>query len=553
MDKALTKVKPMANIINYIKWRGDLELKKNTFNEVDNLGLSLLIYNDFGGIVPDRGVDGSIKISDASELYFKGHSIENLGRLDFDWVLYYMAKSRRFGSLYLSDYVDVKGEDRNVMFTAFTVHLPDGSHYIAFRGTTMDIDDWRLDFQMSFEEIDAQKAAAEYLHYILKKYAGNIYVGGHSKGGNLAVYSAMHVPSIVRGRVKRIYSNDGPGFCPELIDEKMFYNIKDRIIHIVPSFCVVGMIFELKVAHEIVASDADKILQHSGMTWKVEGDHFVRRMYLTEESSVYNRAIDDWIGNATMEQRRAFTKDIFDSMKAAGAVSLYDISKGGFHDFGTILLSGANSESKTKIVVGKFFGSLWRSIEKIRIIDAIKSRQGIIDVFLMFLGVIFLTIPEAVYSVLGGAIALVVAAWNAVMLLKAGMRDEKPFIKRGRMIFHIVVMCFMVFILSNIERIPTWTNVLMAIVFFTLAVVSVRYVVKNKATISTKAKFWMILLAVVNLNIGMVSLAMPARLDYGKSITVGSYLILLGFVRLIIQIFEQAQDNSAGTSGFYED
>ncbi|MBP3273599.1 MAG: hypothetical protein J6L93_01210, partial [Butyrivibrio sp.] len=83
--------------------------------------------------------------------------------------------------------------------------------------------------------------------------------------------------------------------------------------------------------------------------------------------------------------------------------------------------------------------------------------------------------------------------------------------------------------------------------------VSVRYVVKNKATISTKAKFWMILLAVVNLNIGMVSLAMPARLDYGKSITVGSYLILLGFVRLIIQIFEQAQDNSAGTSGFYED
>ena len=93
------------------------------------------------------------------------------------------------------------------------------------------------------------------------------------------------------------------------------------------------MLFELNVTHEIVDSSAEKILQHSGMTWKVEGDHFIRKRYLSEESIVYNKAIDDWIGNATMEQRQAFTRDIFDAMKAAGAVSIYDISKGGFHDF----------------------------------------------------------------------------------------------------------------------------------------------------------------------------------------------------------------------------
>ncbi len=542
----------MGNVVNYIKWRGDLSFSDSPFNEVDNLALALLVYNDFFGIVPVKGAGIKISIKDAAEWYFTKHSIDECSRLDFDWILYYMAKTRRFGGLYLSDYIDLNESEKDMMFTAFTVHLPDGTKYVSFRGTTMDIDDWRLDFKISFEEIGAQKAAAEYLKFITEKYSGDIFVGGHSKGGNLAVYSAMNAPDVVRNRIKRIYSNDGPGFAPELLDEKKFDDIKDRITHIVPTFCVVGMLFELNVPHMIVASDGEKILQHSGMTWKVEGDHFIRKRYLSEESIVYNKAIDDWIGNATMEQRQAFTRDIFDAMKAAGAVSIYDISKGGFHDFGTILLSAANSESKTKIVFGKFFGALWRSIEKIKVVDTIKSLQGLIDIFLIFIGIVFLTIPKEVYMVLGGGIALVVAIWSAVMLLKAGVRDENPFMKRGRMIFHIIIMWFMVFILSNLERIPTWTNVLMAIVFFSLTVASVRYIVKNKATISGKAKFWMILVAVVNLNVGIVSLITPQRLYYGKSVTVGSYLILVGFVRFIIQVLEQSQ-NSAEHSRYYED
>lgn len=542
----------MANIINYIKWRGDLEFKQVPFNKVDNLALALLVYNDFTGLIPGKGENGRVSVYEVAERYFQTHSIDELDELAFDWVLYYMAKYKRFGSLYLSDYVDVDDADRNMVFTAFTVHLPDGSHFVAFRGTTMEIDDWRLDFQISFEEIEAQRAAARYLQYVMEKYAGNIYVGGHSKGGNLAVYSAMHAPDVVRNRIKKIYSYDGPGFCQELLDEDKFADIQERVVHIIPTFCVVGMLFELPVAHEIVASSAKKMAQHSGMTWKIEGNHFVNRRFLTEESAVYNKAIDDWIGNATMEQRKSFTRDIFDSMKAAGAVSLYDISEGGFHDFGTILLSAANSESKTKIVVGKFFGSLWRSFEKIKILEALKSLQGIIDIFMMFLGIVFLTIPEAVYSVLGGAIALIVAVWSAIMLVKAGMRDENPFLKRGRMIFHIVLMWFMVFIMSNLERIPKWTNFLMAIVFFSLAFASVRYIIRYKETISGKAKFWMMLLAVVNLYIGIISIVIPSRFDYTKSVTLGSYLIIIGFVRLIIQLMEQMHYPKK-KSRFYED
>ncbi|WP_158588923.1 Mbeg1-like protein [Butyrivibrio sp. XB500-5] len=526
----------MANVINYIKWRGDLTFGRAPFNEVDNLALSLLVYNDFTGIIPGKDEEGSVTVKKASEEFIKTYSLEGAPKTDFGWVPYYMRNSKRFGELRLSDYLDIKDTERDMMITAFTVHFPSGAVFVVFRGTTMEIDDWRMDFQISFEEIKAQKAAVKYLNHILNKYAGDVYVGGHSKGGNLALYAAMHISDDVQDRIKHIYSNDGPGFCPELIDMKKFEDIKWKLTHIVPTYSIVGMLFELPVPHKIVASDATKLLQHSGMTWQVEGDHFVIRLHLTEESSGLNRVIDDWIGNATMEQRKSFTKDMFDSMKSGGAVSLEDISKSGIHDFGTIILSAAGSESKTKILLGKFFGSLWREFEKIRILEALKTQQGIIDVFLILLGIIFLATPQAVYNVIGGGVAISCAIWSATRLIKAGLREEKAYIKRGRMVFHIFVLSFMVFILSNIERIPKWTNALVSIIFFYLAIASVFYIVKHKDTIKKGGIFWMITIAVINLNLGIITLFMPQRLNYGKSITVGSYLILIGIVRLVIQI-----------------
>ena len=175
----------MANLVNYIKWRGDLGFEQSPFNEVDNLAFSLLIYNDLNGIVPDSATGGEITVKKAADIYFSTHPKDGLSRVDFDWVLLYMAKSKRFGELTLSDYLDVNDMDKDMLITAMTIHFPDGSLFVSFRGTTMDIDDWRMDFKISFEEIMAQKEAVNYLRYILSKYAGDVYVGGHSKGGTL--------------------------------------------------------------------------------------------------------------------------------------------------------------------------------------------------------------------------------------------------------------------------------------------------------------------------------------------------------------------------------
>ena len=54
----------MGNIIDYIKWRGDLPLSKISFNDVDLLILSELVYADMHSIVPS-GHSSSVSVRDA--------------------------------------------------------------------------------------------------------------------------------------------------------------------------------------------------------------------------------------------------------------------------------------------------------------------------------------------------------------------------------------------------------------------------------------------------------------------------------------------------------
>ena len=60
----------MANILDYLDWRGDLTLAQDPFNEVDNLILAELSFVDFGGIVPGPGGGRAVPLWKAAEAYF---------------------------------------------------------------------------------------------------------------------------------------------------------------------------------------------------------------------------------------------------------------------------------------------------------------------------------------------------------------------------------------------------------------------------------------------------------------------------------------------------
>ena len=56
----------MANLLDYLDWRGDLPLSRDPFNEVDNLILAELSFVDFGGIVPGPGAGAAVPLGEAA-------------------------------------------------------------------------------------------------------------------------------------------------------------------------------------------------------------------------------------------------------------------------------------------------------------------------------------------------------------------------------------------------------------------------------------------------------------------------------------------------------
>lgn len=208
----------MANMMDYLDWRGDLTFELSEFNEVDSLILSQLVYVAFDGIVPQFGSEGAVSIREASEEYWKRHTEEEvLAHVSMTksapFVMRKMAQTARFADSMLSGYVNDISDEEQSQFSVVCVTLPDNSLYVAFRGTDNTLIGWREDFNMGYlMETPGQLKAVEYLNRAVTEQYQTVRVGGHSKGGNLAVYASVKCLPQIQDKIVDVYSNDGPGF-----------------------------------------------------------------------------------------------------------------------------------------------------------------------------------------------------------------------------------------------------------------------------------------------------------------------------------------------------
>ena len=156
-----------------------------------------------------------------------------------------VAASPRLRDLRVCCYVDDFDESAEKQFSACTLRLPRGAAYVSFRGTDNSVVGWKEDFNMAFETgVPSQIAAVSYLERVAPTIEGGIYLGGHSKGGNLAAYALARCPADVAGRVVRAFSHDGPGFKRGFLAERDFEPISDVIHRTVPEESVVGMLMD---------------------------------------------------------------------------------------------------------------------------------------------------------------------------------------------------------------------------------------------------------------------------------------------------------------------
>ena len=324
----------MPNVFDYLEWRGDLTFEETPVNEVDNLIFCLLSYVDLDGIVPTDPAKGHVPLRHAAAEYFFTHGDDRpLGLIvptDILTLFRRMAHTRRFRDLELTGYTNAVCEKREMQFSALTVRLPAEQMFVAFRGTDDTLVGWREDFNLShMEEIPSQRMAAAYLNALDVTPDTALYVGGHSKGGNLAVWGSLHADADIQRRILRIYSNDGPGFSEGLVTSDAYRALSNRICRILPEDSLVGLLLEHDGNHIVVKSNRKGLYQHDGLSWEVLGAAFLRADSLSPKGVRNDTVVRERIDAMTREERKNFTRLMFTLLEATGAKTLTDLHKGG--------------------------------------------------------------------------------------------------------------------------------------------------------------------------------------------------------------------------------
>ena len=306
----------MANILDYIAWRGDLDFSEAPFCEVDNLVLSLLSYFDFSGLVPESP-QKSVTLSQAAGQYFRLRpwTKNSLGVLFSDQYRELLEKAagcRRFGSILPWGQVNRIDEDLEMQFSATCFSLGSGETFVAFRGTDDTIVGWKEDFNMTvLFPIPAQQQAALYLDRTSRETGDRLILGGHSKGGNLAVYAAAFCSLALQNRIGRIYSHDGPGFLPAVLESEGFSRIRSRIDKTLPQSSVIGMLLEQQERYQVVQSRSVSLLQHDPFTWRVKEGAFVPVSRLSSEARYVDSTLSAWLEKMSVEERERIVDTLF--------------------------------------------------------------------------------------------------------------------------------------------------------------------------------------------------------------------------------------------------
>ncbi len=324
----------MANLIDYLHWRGDLTFAQSALNEVDSVLFVFLAYFDLEGIIPVDPERERITLREAIRLerenhvdkpYYGGAVVPSA---DIQLMARLMSKSNRFAGVRVTGFVNQISEDEQEQFSAYTALLDDGSVFISFRGTDDTLVGWKEDMNMTFtDEIPGQRSAVEYLNRIGRVTDGGIRIGGHSKGGNLAVYAAARCAPEIQDRIIRVYNNDGPGFSKAFFESEGYLKIKERVLKLVPQESVIGMLLGNDDHYTVVRSAKSGVLQHNCYLWEVRGRHFVRQGTLTKKSLELSQALNAWISDKDEETRRELADAFYEILTASEAKTLTDLTR----------------------------------------------------------------------------------------------------------------------------------------------------------------------------------------------------------------------------------
>ena len=329
----------MANILDYLDWRGDLPFSASPFNSVDALILAELSYFPAEGIVSD-GMDKTVTLAELRDR-FDGDKVPQETRIvsyeqDVELVGK-LADSHRFDGMRICGYVNKVDYAKDLQFAALTC-IFENFTYVAFRGTDSTLAGWKEDMNFSFMQETASQSMA--VKYITENFSDNkdvLVFGGHSKGGNLAIYSAAFCDEAIRKRVRAIFAFDSPGFIEEVAASKEYLAVTDRVISVIPRSSLVGQLLSGSTENRIVKSSASGLAQHIAYSWQVNRSGFEYAEELSKLGVFVNKTMTGWISSLDESERHGFVDAVFAVLEAAESETFNELSSNKRKSFAAIL------------------------------------------------------------------------------------------------------------------------------------------------------------------------------------------------------------------------
>lgn len=353
----------MDTIIDYTK--NELRsFREKSFCSVDSLVLSQFSYINFEGLIPGPYDDEpSVRIGDL----YRAECFESLFSKQYNGeknreLLIALAASPRFRDIRMNYFIDNVDSQMQMQFSAVTCFPDDNSAFIVFRGTDGTIIGWKEDFNMAFTyPLPSQEAGLLYLNSISGFIPEDmtVRVGGHSKGGNIAVYAAMTCHPSFQKRITEIYNHDGPGFTNEVLEGPKFAAIHSRIQKTLPQSSVFGLLLHQQENYSVVESSGyGGFMQHDPFNWCIEDGDFCYAEKLATGSVNTHNTINQWLSTLSNDQRKLFIDTLYELVKSTNAKTLSDLTDDWLKGVGKFLAAAKDLDPETKKFIQNTFSEL---------------------------------------------------------------------------------------------------------------------------------------------------------------------------------------------------
>ena len=313
------------NIFDYIKKNGCYTFEELEFNVVDNFIFSALTYSDLGSYVSENRFNKRT-ISDVGNDFFKDFDKrqKNITAIRVGIkVLREIKDTRRYKNLLLYNYSYI-GNDKQ-QFCALTIEINRKLVYVSYEGTDELISGWHEDFEMAYKfPVLSQRRAIDYInrHFLFNNQS--IILGGHSKGGNLALVAGMYANFWVKDRIITIYNNDGPGLRKKEIESKYYKSIDHKLVSIIPNYSMIGLLLRHNNNYRVVKSTKKSIYAHDMATWLVE-DRDIKEVSLSSFSKYLDDSMINWLNKYNDDERKKFVDSLFMVFDRASVNSLVEV------------------------------------------------------------------------------------------------------------------------------------------------------------------------------------------------------------------------------------